>query len=81
MTSSPAARTATYFLTAIEGSTRLWEEQRAAMSALEAHDALLRAAVEQAGGTVVKTAGDDVLAAFDRPEAGLMAAATMQVIT
>jgi len=79
MTTSPAARTATFLLTDIEGSTRLWEEQRAAMSvALEAHDALLRAAVEQAGGTVVKTTGDGVLAAFDRPEAGLSAAVEAQ---
>ena len=42
--------------------------------ALEAHDALLRAAVERAGGTVVKTTGDGILAAFDRPEAALAAA-------
>ncbi len=75
MTTTPAARTATFLLSDIEGSTRLWEEQPAAMSvALEAHDALLRTAVEQAGGTVVKTTGDGVLAAFDRPEAGLVAA-------
>jgi len=75
MTTTSAARTATFLLTDIEGSTRLWEEQPAAMSvALEAHDALLRAAVEQAGGTVVKTTGNGVLAAFDRPEAGLVAA-------
>ena len=48
------ARTATFLMTDIEGSTRLWEEHRAAMAvALEAHDVLLRAAVEQAGGTVV----------------------------
>ena len=79
MTTSPAARTATFLLTDIEGSTRLWEEQRAAMNvALEAHDVLLRAAVEQAGGTVVKTTGDGVLAAFDRPEAGLIAAVEAQ---
>jgi class 3 adenylate cyclase len=42
--------------------------------ALEAHDALLRAAVEQAGGTVVKTTSDWMLAAFDRAEAALTAA-------
>jgi predicted ATPase/class 3 adenylate cyclase len=72
--SSPA-RTATFLMTDIEGSTRLWEAQRAAMAlALEAHDALLRAAVEEAGGTVVKTTGDGLLAAFDRPEAALTAA-------
>ena len=44
-------RTATFLFTDIEGSTRLWEEQREAMAvALEAHDSLLRAAVERAGG-------------------------------
>jgi predicted ATPase/class 3 adenylate cyclase len=62
-------------MTDIEGSTRLWEERRAAMAvALEAHDALLRTAVEGAGGTVVKTTGDGLLAAFDRPEAAVSAA-------
>ena len=61
--------------TDIEGSTRLWEEHRAAMGiALAAHDALLRAAVNEAGGTVVKTTGDGMLAAFDRAEAALTAA-------
>jgi class 3 adenylate cyclase len=75
----PAARTATFLMTDIEGSTRLWETQRAAMAvALEAHDALLRAAVEGAGGIVVKTTGDGLLAAFDRPEAALAAALEAQ---
>jgi predicted ATPase/class 3 adenylate cyclase len=75
MTTPPAARTATFLMTDIEGSTRLWEEQRPAMAAaLEAHDGLLRSAVESAGGTVVKTTGDGLLAAFDRPGAALAAA-------
>ena len=75
MVTLPAARTATFLMTDIEGSTRLWEEQRTAMAAaLEAHDAILRAAVERAGGTVVKTTGDGLLAVFDRPEAALGAA-------
>jgi predicted ATPase/class 3 adenylate cyclase len=75
VTTAPQARTATFLMTDIEGSTRLWSEQRAAMAvALEAHDALLRTAVEQAGGWVVKTTGDGLLAAFDRPEAALTAA-------
>jgi len=66
-------------MTDIEGSTRLWEDHRAAMAAaLEAHDALLRAAAEDAGGTVVKTTGDGLLAAFDRPEAALAAAVAGQ---
>lgn len=66
-------------MTDIEGSTRLWQERRAAMAlALEAHDLILRAAVEQAGGTVVKTTGDGLLAAFDRPESALTAAVAGQ---
>jgi predicted ATPase/class 3 adenylate cyclase len=70
-----AVRTATFLMTDIEGSTRRWEEERPAMTvALETHDALLRDAVEAAGGTVVKTTGDGLLAVFDRPEAGLAAA-------
>ncbi len=69
------ARTATFLFTDIEGSTRLWEEHREAMSeSLEAHDALLRSAVERAGGNVVKTTGDGMLAAFDRAESAMTAA-------
>ncbi len=72
---APTARTATFLLTDIEGSTRLWEEDRGAMAiALEAHDAILRATVEAAGGSVVKSTGDGLLAAFDRPEWALTAA-------
>ena len=70
-----ASSTATFLMTDIEGSTRLWEEQHASMVvALEAHDALLRTAVEDAGGTVVKTTGDGLLAAFERPAASIRAA-------
>ena len=50
--------TVTFLFTDIEGSTRLWAEQREAMAvALEAHDAILRAAVERSGGRVVKSTG------------------------
>jgi class 3 adenylate cyclase len=69
------SRTATFLMTDIAGSTRVWEEQRAAMVlALAAHDALLRSAVEEAGGTVFKTTGDGLLAAFERPGAAVRAA-------
>ena len=65
-------RTATFLMTDIAGSTRLWEEQREAMVvALASHDVMLRAAVEEAGGTVVKTTGDGLLAAFERPGAAV----------
>ena len=68
-------RTATFLMTDIAGSTRLWEEQREAMVvALASHDAMLRAAVEAAGGTVFKTTGDGLLAAFERPGAAVRAA-------
>ena len=75
MPASPEARTSTFLMTDIAGSTRLWDEQRAAMVlALEAHDTLLRSVVEAAGGTVFKTTGDGLLAAFERPGAAVRAA-------
>ncbi len=71
--------TATFLMTDIAGSTRHWEEQREAMVlALAAHDALLRTAVEEAGGTVFKTTGDGLLAAFERPGAAVRAAVAGQ---
>ena len=74
MASSPESRTSTFLMTDIAGSTRLWEEQPAAMAvALAAHDAILRQAVEHARGSVVKTTGDGMLAAFDGPLAAVEA--------
>ncbi len=65
----------TFLITDIEGSTRLWEEQAPAMAgALALHDAILRAAVEGNGGSVIKTTGDGLLAVFDDPPAALSAA-------
>ena len=72
--------TVTFLFTDIEGSTRLWEEQAAAMgAALAMHDSLLRDAVEAAGGHVVKTTGDGLLAAFASPAGGLTAAVNGQL--
>jgi predicted ATPase/class 3 adenylate cyclase len=66
-------------MTDIEGSTRLWEEHREAMgAALATHDAIVRDAVEDAGGSVVKMTGDGVLAVFERPEAAVDAAVGAQ---
>ena len=49
----------TFLFTDIEGSTRLWEQERERMSAaLASHDALARAAVEGNRGVVVKMVGD-----------------------
>jgi class 3 adenylate cyclase len=59
---------ATFLFTDIEGSTRLWEHEPERMQpALARHDALARSAVEGHGGTIVKTTGDGIYAAFDQP--------------
>ena len=69
---------ATLLFTDIEGSTRLWEEQREAMSpALARHDALSREAVERNRGVVVKMTGDGMYAAFDAPADALQATLTL----
>ncbi len=55
----------TTLFTDIEGSTRLWETQSAAMrAALAAHDALAQGLVAAHGGRVVKTTGDGLHAVF-----------------
>ena len=57
--------TVTFLFTDIEGSTALWEQDRAAMAtAVERHLALLRAAIEAHDGILFKTVGDAVQAAF-----------------
>jgi predicted ATPase/class 3 adenylate cyclase len=57
----------TFLFTDIEGSTRLWEENRAAMSeALSRHDEMLRGAIEAHDGVVFSTGGDGLAAAFQR---------------
>src|SRR3954470_13640019 len=62
---TPSTATGTFLFTDLEGSTRLWEQFPDAMrSALGAHDAILRGAIEASGGTVVKTTGDGVMAVF-----------------
>jgi predicted ATPase/class 3 adenylate cyclase len=71
--------TVTFLFTDLEGSTRLWEQHRAAMvPALERHDDVLRAAVEDAGGVVVKTTGDGLHAVFTTTRAALDAALAAQ---
>ena len=59
------AGTVTFLFTDIEGSTRLWESQQAAMqAALPRHDALVRQCVAGHDGHVFKTGGDAFCAAF-----------------
>src|SRR4051794_36880187 len=59
--------TVTFLFTDIEGSTARWEREPEAMRvALARHDAILRAAIAEHGGHVVKTMGDAFHAAFGR---------------
>jgi hypothetical protein len=62
--------TVTFLLTDLEGSTRLWLQNRHAMSeALARHDALIEHLVAEHGGHVVKPRGegDSRFAVFVRP--------------
>lgn len=59
------ASTFTFLFTDIEGSTSLWERFPQAMKrALERHDSILLTAVTAAGGQVIKTTGDGLMAVF-----------------
>lgn len=69
----------TFLFTDIEGSTRLWEDHPEAMSlALARHDTIVADAVGDAGGAVLKTTGDGVVAVFDNPAEGMVAAIAIQ---
>lgn len=72
--------TVTFLFTDIEGSTRLWEAHGEAMQgALARHDAILRIAVEENEGCVVKTTGDGIHAVFETAEQAMNAAVRAQV--
>ncbi|HEX5905586.1 MAG TPA: adenylate/guanylate cyclase domain-containing protein, partial [Propionibacteriaceae bacterium] len=59
------ASTFTFLFTDVEGSTSLWERFPQAMKrALERHDSILLTAVTDAGGHVIKTTGDGLMAVF-----------------
>ena len=71
--------TVTFLFTDIEGSTRLWESQQAAMQlALPRHDALVRECIAAHGGRVFKTGGDAFCAAFHTASNALAAALAAQ---
>jgi len=70
----------TFLFTDIEGSTSKWEEQPERMAhAIAGHDTLLREAVVQHGGRIVKTTGDGIYAAFNTPAEGMAAVVAIQV--
>ena len=69
----------TFLFTDVEGSTRLWEEDPAAMKrALARHDEIIRATIEKHDGYVFTTAGDAFSAAFTAPRAAAEAALEAQ---
>jgi predicted ATPase/class 3 adenylate cyclase len=72
--------TVTFLYSDIEGSTRRWEEQPAAMrAAVERHFALLRDAIGAHGGHVFRTQGDGLCAAFATAPDALAAALAAQL--
>ena len=65
MSALPPSGTVTFLFTGIEDSTRLWEQAPADMTtAVAAHDAVVRAAIERHGGHVFTTGIDGLRAAF-----------------
>ncbi len=78
MSSLPSG-TFTFLFTDIEGSTALWEQYHEGMKAvLSCHDALVQRAISSHAGTIVKTTGDGLLAAFENAGQALAAALSIQ---
>ena len=78
MTGAPT-ETLTFLFTAIEGSTRLWEDHPTDMrAALSRHDEILRTAFEQRFGHVFATGGDGFAVVFSRPQDAVDAAVHAQ---
>jgi predicted ATPase/class 3 adenylate cyclase len=72
--------TVTFLFTDLEGSTRLWEEHPDAMQgALARHDEILRDAIAEHGGHVVKMTGDGAHAAFASADDAVCAALDAQL--
>jgi class 3 adenylate cyclase len=72
--------TVTFLFTDIEGSTARWEGHPEAMRvALARHDTLVRAAIVEHHGHVVKTTGDGFHAAFARAPDALAAGLARRV--
>jgi predicted ATPase/class 3 adenylate cyclase len=73
------AGTVTFLFTDIEGSTRLWETEPAAMArSLVLHNETLHAAFARHGGVVFSTMGDGMAVAFSSAAAAVRAALEAQ---
>lgn len=71
--------TVTFLFTDIEGSTQLWEKYPEAMKeALAKHDTVLREAIEENGGYVIKTTGDGIHGVFEKAVDAVHATLTAQ---
>jgi predicted ATPase/class 3 adenylate cyclase len=69
----------TFFFSDIEGSTARWESHHDAMrEAVERHERLVRAAIEQFGGYVFKIVGDAFCASFQDTDDAIQAAREAQ---
>ena len=69
----------TFLFTDVENSTRLWEQNPLAMrSALAQHDNIVRSAISDSGGDVVKTTGDGLMAVFEAPVQAVTASIAAQ---
>ena len=77
--SDAPAESLTFVFADLESSTRLWEQFPEAMKgAMERHDEILRAAVDGAGGRVVKSTGDGMMAVFPSPSGAFAASLEAQ---
>src|SRR2546423_10006533 len=75
----PPSGVVTFLFTDIEGSTRRWEADAAAMrAALAKHDEVLRTTIEAHDGLLFSHTGDGVVAAFTSPKAAVDAAIAAQ---
>ena len=69
----------TFLFTDVEGSTRLWAtDAESTARSFERHDAMIRDAIERAGGYVFGWAGDHFRGAFADPNAAVRAAVAAQ---
>jgi class 3 adenylate cyclase len=79
VTVSPPSGAVTFLFTDIEGSTQLWQKNRAGMeTALARHHAILQAAIGNHGGYVFQIVGDAFCAAFATPAEAVLAALAAQ---
>ncbi len=79
MTTNLPSGTVTFLFTDIENSTKLWEQFPEAMkSALAQHDKIIKQAIDDHNGRIIKTTGDGVHAAFQTGVSGVQAAIAIQ---